>query len=208
MAHVGVPPALLHLVPQPPQFEMLVAVLASQPLDAILSQSAKPGLQVASRQTPATQLDVAFEKSQMFPQLPQLFASEPISMQVPPQGTRPAGQAHALAWQVRPPVQALPQAPQFVLLERKSSSQPFAALPSQSPKPVTHEKPQVLAVHVAVAFDGVAQALLQVPQLLTLVVVLTQLPPQEVGVPPEQVAVQALLIHTWPDEQGVAQVPQ
>ena len=71
--------------------------------------------------------------------------------------------------------QTLPHALQFPALVLRFTSQPFAALPSQSAKPALHTRPQVPVVHVAVPLFGVGQAWSQVPQLLTSACTLVQI---------------------------------
>ena len=46
---------------------------------------------------------------------PQFAGSERVSTQVPPHSVCPLGQPQVLPVQMRPPVQMLPQAPQFAL---------------------------------------------------------------------------------------------
>ncbi len=57
-----------------------------------------------------------------------------------------------------------------------SVSQPFAALPSQLPRPALQVNPQTDAVHVALAPVGAAQARPHIPQLPRLVRVSTSQP--------------------------------
>jgi hypothetical protein len=90
-------------LPQAPQFSALFMV----------STHAPPGQAVS----PVLQLDWQVLPLQTWPpvhaveQLPQWLASE--ETQAPPQASRPAVHMHALAWQVWPVPQAVPQAPQF-----------------------------------------------------------------------------------------------
>ena len=60
VAHFGAPFRLLQTLPQPPQFEVSVAVLISQPVDAFMSQSAKPVLHDWIPQLPVLHTGVAF----------------------------------------------------------------------------------------------------------------------------------------------------
>jgi hypothetical protein len=59
--------------------------------------------------------------------------------------------------------QLTPQPPQFMIVSREAS-QPFMALPSQSPKPARHALPQTPAAQKRVAFIGVGHTVLQPPQ--------------------------------------------
>jgi hypothetical protein len=78
------------------------------------------------------------------------------------------------------PGQTLPQAPQFWTLPESGVSQPSAGLPLQSPNPWLQDcSLHVPLIQVAVAL-GKVQWLPQVPQLLTSVMRLTQVPPQAV----------------------------
>ena len=62
------------------------------------------------RQVPAWQ---TVPVAQMLPQVPQLFSSSWVSLQVPEQTVYPAGQMQALPPQISLPPQTLPQAPQL-----------------------------------------------------------------------------------------------
>jgi hypothetical protein len=83
----------------------------------------------------------------------------------------------------------VPHPPQFVALVVVLVSQPFAALPSQLPKPALHVGTQALAVQVVLPF-GLLQGLAQTPQLLMLFVVLVSQPfealPSQFPKPAEQ----------------------
>lgn len=183
-------------------------VSTSHPLEWFPSQFAKFAVHAATRHALPEHVGDALGSEQALPQPPQLFVSVARSTQLPPQDVRPTGQAHMLAWQVRPLVHTLPHVPQFALSVRRSRSQPFAALPSQLPKPVLQVRPQVEAIQVAMAFARAGQALLQVPQCAGFDVVFTQLPPQEVGVGPAHVTPQALAEQRSPGAQALSQVPQ
>jgi hypothetical protein len=71
----------------------------------------------------------------------------------------------ALALQVRPGAQALPQRPQCDVDARRSASQPSAAAALQSANPGLQVKPQVPEVQVAVVFAGAGQTRPHIPQL-------------------------------------------
>ncbi len=80
-------------------------------------------------------------------------------MQVAPHIIRGALHAGAQEPITHPSVgaQAWPQTPQFAASERTSRSQPFAGIPSQSPKPTAH----VATLHAPAAQYGVASGRLQ-----------------------------------------------
>jgi hypothetical protein len=142
------PPA--QTVPQAPQLAAEVAVSTSQPLAALLSQLAKPVLQVATAQAPIAQLDVALARAQARPQAPQWetlparLDSQPLPG-LPSQSPKPPAQLatpHAPPEQVCDAVLArrhtLPQAPQWFVLVLVATSQPSAGLTLQLPKPLLH----------------------------------------------------------------------
>ena len=68
--HVAVPFTVLHVLPQVPQFIVLVSTLVSHPLEALPSQLAKPAAQVGT-QTPDVQVVEPLALVQAFGQLPQ-----------------------------------------------------------------------------------------------------------------------------------------
>jgi hypothetical protein len=92
--------------------------------------------------------------------------------------------------------QALPQRPQLPVLERVSTSQPFAALPSQSAKPALQVNPHAPAEQNNEAFARAGQTRPQPPQFWRLVLVFTSQPllmaPSQSPVP----ATQAPMAHT------------
>ena len=72
---------------------------------------------------------------------------------------------HVPPWQLNPAPHFAPQAPQLFPSVFSFTSQPLAALPSQSPKPVVHvATAQLPAVHEAVALVRL-QTVAQPPQL-------------------------------------------
>jgi hypothetical protein len=73
------------------------------------------------------------------------------------------------------PLHAVPHPPQFAGLVVTLVSQPFAALPSQLPKPELHVGTHALAVQVVLPF-GLLQGLAQAPQLLMSLVVFVSQP--------------------------------
>jgi hypothetical protein len=145
-AHAVVPCALAQARPQAPQFA-LVSRAASQPFETFASQLPKFVLHVME-QAPATQVAVPLLLLQPLPQAPQLDAlvwvltSQPFEA-APSQFPNPA--AHAPSVQVPLPHDSLafarshtlPQVPQSVSVARLASH-PFAATPSQFPKPALH----------------------------------------------------------------------
>jgi len=129
--------------PQPPQFDGSVLVFTSQPLAGFLSQSAKPGLQVATVHKPLAQPAVPLAMEQTCPQLPQFFGSEAtlISQPLltsPSQFAKPG--LHEAIVQVpleQDPValageHVTPHAPQFVAVFRVTH------VPLQQPWPFWH----------------------------------------------------------------------
>jgi hypothetical protein len=68
---LGVPPVAGHALPHAPQFETLVWVFTSQPLDGLPSQFSKPAVHVPSVQVPDAHDSVAFARSHAAPQTPQ-----------------------------------------------------------------------------------------------------------------------------------------
>lgn len=72
--------------------------------------------------------------------------------------------------------QLVPQRPQLAGSRVSELSQPFAALPSQSPKPERHVNPQLPAVHVTVALALAGHGFPHRPQCDVLVLVLTSQP--------------------------------
>src|SRR5207245_11646444 len=160
------------------------------------SQSAKGALQVATRHWPFVQTPVAFVTVQTSP-FALLAQAASGKVQAPFTHVAPAGQV-------------IPQPPQFAELVKMLVSQPSARVPLQLANPAlhvpTHVRPPPLTVHTPLplvneqtspavfpaqaASDATvhtpfahtpdAQCVPQVPQLFGSVVVLTQLPPQNV----------------------------
>jgi hypothetical protein len=151
---------------------------ASQPFPALPSQLPKPGLQVIAH-VEALQLAMPLFELQVWPQEPQLsvevlvFVSHPLPA-MPSQSANgdlqlPMAQApfeHAAVALGR--LQTVLQTPQWLGSVCRFVSQPFAGLPSQSPKPGLHAIVQEPAVHEGVPFVAL-QALPQAPQLAALV---------------------------------------
>ena len=201
-------------------------VVTSQPLAALRSQSAKPAAQRIAH-TPLAQLAVPWVESQTVPHAPQLAASVPMAVSQPlltgpAQWAKPAWHvvtAHVPAAQLVVAwgnAQALPHAPQFVLVV-SGDSQPVATLLSQSPKPGLHVIWQAPAVHCEVAVCAVEHTLRHRPQLPASVVSVISQPlaglasqsakpaphtmPQT---PPEQLALPCVAVHTLPQAPQLA----
>jgi hypothetical protein len=82
MLQTGVAPE--QTIPQPPQLFGSVFMLTSQPLAVLPSQLAKPPLQEAIWHLPLAHTAVALGRAQTLPQLPQLFGSVLVLMQIEP----------------------------------------------------------------------------------------------------------------------------
>jgi hypothetical protein len=148
----------------------------SQPLAALPSQLEKPALQLPSAHVPPEHTPVALAKLHGLPQRPQWAglvakaASQP-STALALQSPKPALQVmpHARLAQVLVALgragQAAPHAPQCATLDVTLVSQPFAPLPSQSPKPALQVMPHAPDAQVAAALEGVGHTLPQRPQL-------------------------------------------
>jgi hypothetical protein len=136
------------------------------------------------------------------PQVPQFEVFERVSTSQPlgtsvSQLAKPALQLampHAPAEHDGVPLaveHALPQRPQLPTLVRVSTSQPLAALPSQSAKPVLQVNPHAPAAQKIDALARAAQARPQPPQWATVVLVFTSQPlpstPSQSPVPAAQV---------------------
>jgi hypothetical protein len=105
-----------------------------------------------------------------FPHRPQLFGSDEVIAQIAPQHSVPSGHivppphrgTQRPPEHTRSPAHARPHEPQFTLSDTRSVSQPFIAMPSQSPKPrsqfATAQRP------VAQAADPCAIGLHAIPQ--------------------------------------------
>ena len=136
--HAAVAPGLAgHATPHAPQWLTLLVRLTSQPLAGLRSQSAKPGPQTKAHE-PAAQTAVALAPAEHeAPHEPQFEGSLLVLTHPPPQSESGAAQVatHAPAAHTRPAAQARPQTPQLALSLRLRTSQPLAALMSQSRKP-------------------------------------------------------------------------
>ena len=139
----------LHAAPHAPQFAALLDVFVSHPFVGSPSQSAKGALHARIVHAPAMHAAAACAKEHVVAHVPQcstlldVFVSQPFAG-LPSQSPKPA--LHAPRTQAPPlhdalalgNAQAWPQIPQFAALVPRSVSQPFAALPSQSPCPAGH----------------------------------------------------------------------
>jgi hypothetical protein len=143
--HFAVALLRLQIVPHVPQFALSPAMLVSQPLVILPSQSAKPALHVATLHTELTQLGVPFGTTQALPQPPQLFTSFVVLVShvvgSASQSPRPALQVltpHTPTLHVAEPIvvsQTLPHFEQLVTSILVFVSQPLAGSLSQSWKP-------------------------------------------------------------------------
>jgi hypothetical protein len=162
----------LHVEPHAPQF---VSVLSdvSQPFAESPSQSPRPGLQVETPHTPATQFGVPPAGGHTLLHSPQLLmfvcvlVSQPFAG-LPSQFPEPALHAGTHT----PPVQAVvpfefvqpaPQAPQFVVVV-SDVSQPLTGSPSQLPQPAMHVGAHVPATQAVVPW-ALVHAFPHAPQL-------------------------------------------
>lgn len=158
----GVAPA--HATPQPPQ-SLAVSRLASQPFDAIPSQSAQPGSQATIAQLPLAHVSLPCASAHVVPHAPQLDSvssgvSQPslaIALQSPRPGSHaaiphPAG-VHPGAPRSTAP-HASPHAVQSVVVP-SATSHPSATSPLQSAQPGSHaETRHVPPLHDPVACEG------------------------------------------------------
>jgi len=118
----------LQVLPQAPQCVVLVLVLASQPLPLLLSQLAKPALQVPRTHALATQFEALFAKrpTQLALQDPQFDESFVRSLQTPEQPVCPLAQfsRQIPLSHTSPEGHARPHAPQFVRSLVRSRQEP------------------------------------------------------------------------------------
>lgn len=173
---VVVPFEFTHCVPQAPQFERLVFVLVSHPVEALLSQLPNPALHAPSVQVPPGQVSAALARLQATLQSPQsvsvaVLRSQPL-FALPSQFLKFAAQVgtQAPAVQVVVPfvlVHCVPHVPQFDVVFSEAS-QPLFWRPSQLPKPELQEIEQEPRLQVGVAFAPLHTAP-QAPQWLRLV---------------------------------------
>jgi hypothetical protein len=175
---LGVPPLVGHTLLHMLQLFTSLRRLASHPLATLPSQLSKPGLQAIPHVEPL-QLATPLFMLQAWPQEPQLpmevvvFVSHPLPA-MPSQsayGEVQLPMAHAPfehAAVAFGRLQTVLQPPQWLASVCRFVSQPFAGLPSQSPKPGLHTIAQEPPVQVGVPFVAL-QALPHAPQLPALV---------------------------------------
>jgi hypothetical protein len=183
-SQLTVPFGAVQTLAQAPQCVGSLAMLASQPFSRLASQSSKPGTQVIPH-SPPVQLGTPFVPLQAMMQAPQWSESELVSTSqpfatLPSQSSNPALQAiaHVPPLQLAVPFvasQASAQPPQWSGSALVSTSQPFAALPSQSSNPALQAIAQVPPLQLAVPFVA-SQASAQPPQWSVSVSVLTSQP--------------------------------
>ncbi len=128
----------------------------------------------------------------------------PTVTQLPPQSVVPPGHTQLEPTQTRPPVQALPHAPQCAALFVSAVSQPLGPLPSQLPKPPLqapseHAPPE----HAAPAF-GNEHALPHDPQCETFVDELTSQPLAALPSQLRKAPLQLATVHAPPEHPAVA----
>jgi len=151
------PLSFAHSVPQAPQWSASLVRSCSQPVSTSSSQSPKPSSQ-AIAQPRLVHDGVPFTVLHVTPHILQLSTVPRLvshaSGSCPLQSAKPSGQSldvHTPPLQ-RPEAQGTRQRPQFVGFEIRSVSQPFAALPSHSPSPVSHGPgPHAPLMHCPVA---------------------------------------------------------
>jgi hypothetical protein len=170
-----------------PQWLVLVWRLASQPLDALASQSPKPEAQAAMVHTLAAQAPVALAGAQRLLQAPQLLrsvavtASQPVLLSAS-QLEKPDSHAkvHAPLEQVTralgPVGHALLQRPQWATSVPSARSHPLAGSPSQSLNPLRQTKPQRPAAHDATLLGRTGHIAPHPPQWRTSLAVNTSHP--------------------------------
>ena len=81
--HAGIPLAIAHAVAHPPQCAASVCVFDSQPLAALMSQSAKPALHAPNTHAPPTQDALALLTAHTLPHAPQFAALVRVSASQP-----------------------------------------------------------------------------------------------------------------------------
>lgn len=217
-AHVAVPWFVEHGVPQAPQFLTLVFVFVSHPFESMPSQSANPGLQLCTMQTPPSQAAVAFVRAQGRLHPPQLSGSESVLISQPSPGIAlqladgaiQAPRRHPLLLQVESAFgneHTLPHAPQFDGSVRVFTSQPVDMSLSQLEKPALHWMiSQALSTHCWFAFRRL-QANPQVPQFLGSRLLVVRFASQAFVRSPSQLANPVLhgpTTHSPPRQSGAA----
>jgi hypothetical protein len=176
-----------HARPQAPQWAVLVWVFTHA-----IPQPVSPPVQMRE-QVPDAHVSPAAQALLQRPQWVievRVSTSQPLAAS-PSQFAKPALQvkAHAPALQVAVALaragQALPHDPQFAAEARVSTSQPLAALPSQSAEPVMHALPHTPAAQVGVPPAEAVQRVVHAPQVAGSVWRLRQEPSQQVSPAPQ-----------------------
>jgi hypothetical protein len=175
VAQVAVPFATAQATPQPPQFVVVVSAV-SQPFAGLPSQSPQPASQAAMPHVVPVHEGVPWATVHTMPQPPHAAGLFVVGVSHPSatlalQSANPALQAmpqapfvhDAVPWL---PLQAWPHAPQFDRFVDVAVSQPFATLPSQSPKPAAHAIEHLPEAQLGVPFVAL-HAAPHAPQLAT-----------------------------------------
>lgn len=163
----------MHSLPQAPQ-SVSVRRSVSHPLPGRPSQSPRSAAQARPQVPPVHVATAPGPPGHALPQLPQVAgsarsASQPL-LASPSQSSKPAAQVRLQARAAHDAVafapvgQASPQPPQWDTSVRRSTSQPLAALPSQSSKLGAQVMPHARAAQVAVAFGPLGQVAPHPPQ--------------------------------------------
>jgi hypothetical protein len=213
--HDDVAFTVLHATPHMPQFFASVWRFVSHPLDGVLSQSAKPELQVSMTHMPIEHLLVAFASVQAFMHEPQwltsvfLSTSQPLAA-LPSQSAKPIAHVSTLQTPFEHTLVAcgsmhtFVHEPQLLTSFSVSTSQPLAAMPSQFPKPAE----QLPTSHMPALHFGFAcrseHAFAHIPQSSLLTLVLTSQPSAESPLQSPYGAMHGPRMHTPPEHAGIA----
>ena len=209
-----------HDVAHAPQLSGSMAVLAQNGgADPTAGHVARPRAQVVPHAPP----EHTWPAAHVVPQVPQFALSVRASTSQPFDGSpsQSAKPVRHAAIPQRPPLHAAvafgstharPHAPQLAALVSRSVSQPFGAMPSQSPVfasqcTMVHAPP----THPSVDTCGSAQTVPQAPQFVGSMEVRVQnavTPVPHVARPAPQVVPHAPAEHTWPAEHAMPQLPQ
>ena len=213
-------PGSAHDVAHAPQLSGSMAVLAQNGgADPTAGHVARPRAQVVPHAPP----EHTWPAAHVVPQVPQFALSVRASTSQPFDGSpsQSAKPVRHAAIPQRPPLHAAvafgstharPHAPQLAALVSRSVSQPFGAMPSQSPVfasqcTMVHAPP----THPSVDTCGSAQTVPQAPQFVGSMEVRVQnavTPVPHVARPAPQVVPHAPAEHTWPAEHAMPQLPQ
>jgi len=185
--HISLAFGKLQMLLQLPQLFTLVLRSTSQPSLWVPLQFCIVPMQLATWQVLALQVSLALGRLQTAPQPPQLLTLEPVSTSQPSAGL--PLQSRQVPMHERTPhapplqvglacgrLQAVPQAPQLFTLVLMSTSQPSGCVPLQlRAVPMQLPTSQVPLLQASLAL-GRSQMVPHVPQLFTLVLVLTSQP--------------------------------